>query len=84
MMLSQYDWRIEAGRCTTFLGAVSVQPSWIERVISAQGGGCLDSNPEGGDNPRSCFRLDSRTRWRAGDEGQTSVARENRAQEGVV
>ena len=34
--MSQYDWRPEVGGCTTFLGAVTVQSSWAERVVAAQ------------------------------------------------
>jgi len=36
MTLGQYDWRPEVGGCTVFLGAVTVQPSWISRIVAAQ------------------------------------------------
>ena len=34
--LSEYDWRPQVGGCTAFVGAVTVQPSWIARVIATQ------------------------------------------------
>ena len=36
LTLSQFDFRPEAGGTSAFLGAVSVQPSWSDRVVRAQ------------------------------------------------
>jgi len=36
MTLCQYDWRPEIGRTSVFLGALTVQPSWCDRIVAAQ------------------------------------------------